>query len=114
MPVGVTGMIRTALLPETNSIRCAFIFGSYAAGSTTPESDIDLMIIGDITLRKIVSTLKPAQISREINPIVLSEREFRLKIGSHDHFFTSLIDSPKVYLIGDDNDFRRLIEARQA
>ena len=108
--VGVADVIKEALAPESKSIRCAFIFGSYATGDITSESDLDLLVIGDITLRRIVTALKPVQIGRELNPIVTSKQEFGARIASGDHFFTSLMNSAKIYLIGDDDELRKLAE----
>ncbi|MEN6371542.1 MAG: nucleotidyltransferase domain-containing protein [Armatimonadota bacterium] len=101
--VGVVDAIKEALQPEIKSIRTAFIFGSFATGEVRPESDIDLFIIGSITLRKLTSLLKSANVSRVINPIVMSEDEFNFRKNEDDHFITSLINSPKLFLIGDEN-----------
>ena len=42
--------IRAALMPFGASIQQAFIFGSMASGTDRPDSDVDLMVIGDASL----------------------------------------------------------------
>ncbi len=42
---------------SAEGIRCAFVFGSLAAGTANAESDIDLMVIGHIGLRKVCGLL---------------------------------------------------------
>jgi len=111
---GVADVIRDALLPEAATIRCAFVFGSFAENTIRSQSDVDLLIVGDITLRRVVSLLKNAEIGREINPIVLSEQEFASRMASGDHFFGALAEGPKIYLIGDDDELRRIAQGRQA
>jgi len=111
---GVADVIRDALLPEAAGIRCAFIFGSFAEGAVTPQSDVDLLIIGEVTLRRAVSLLKKVEIGREINPTVVSEEEFASRITSGDHFFDALVDGRKIYLIGDDRELRRVAQTGQA
>ena len=55
-----------------------YLFGSHAWGTPTEDSDVDLMVIGDIGLRDIAPRLRPAidSIGREINPVVMSPAGF--------------------------------------
>jgi len=50
-------------------IQMAFIFGSIAAGTESPESDIDLFIIGNTTLKVLSKKLSSVseRLSREVN-----------------------------------------------
>jgi len=94
------------------SIQLAFIFGSYAMNNVKSQSDIDLFIIGSIGLRDIISPLKKIQeeISREVNPHIFPRTEFRNKYIHGDHFLTNLKKSEKVFIIGTEDEFRKLVE----
>lgn len=110
--VSLGDSLRKVLMPEKDSIHTAFIFGSFATGGVTPESDVDIFIIGDITLRKVVSLLNSVDIRREINPVVVPSDEFRERVQAKDHFFTSVLDAPKIFLIGDENELAELAGIR--
>jgi hypothetical protein len=106
--VGLADELRKALLPEESSIQIAFIFGSFATGDFTSESDVDIFIIGDVSLRRIVSILSPVPIGREINPIVVPADEFCSRVETGDHFYSSVLSSQKIYLIGNDDELTKL------
>ena len=109
---GVAGVLRDSLKPLEGRIKTAFIFGSFAKGTETAESDVDVLIIGDVTFLEIVELLGPTldSIGREVNPSVYPVDEFIAKVSQGQHFLTSLIEEPKIFLIGDEDVFRRLVE----
>ncbi|HNY38841.1 MAG TPA: hypothetical protein PKJ41_00535 [Bryobacteraceae bacterium] len=112
---GVGGVLRAALASLAESIRIAFIYGSVAAGREGAESDIDLMIIGDrVPLEDVVASTYGAQqeLGREINPSVFGTEEFRNKLMSGHHFLSSVMTSPKIFLIGGDDELKRLAQQR--
>ena len=53
---------------KDKKIKFVFIFGSFAKGDYSRESDLDLMIIGDLKLSEVYNLLKPIEdkINREI------------------------------------------------
>jgi uncharacterized protein len=79
---GVGDVLREALAPLAGRIRVAFIYGSVARTEQRSGSDVDLMVIGDVSFGDVVSALETAQktLGREINPTVYSPAEFRPKI----------------------------------
>lgn len=52
---GLVGILGKAL--EDSAITVAFVFGSIAGGETRAESDVDLMVIGSIGLRRLTALL---------------------------------------------------------
>lgn len=102
-------ILKKALLRDSN-IKIAFIFGSIASGEETAESDVDLMVIGQIGLRKLSGLLAgvSGQINREINPYVLSQKEFIKRKVNKEHFITKVLESSKIFIIGNANDFRAM------
>lgn len=98
---GMNEVLKAAL--GTQDIRVAFVFGSLASGKENTESDVDLMLIGDISLRQTVKRLGNVaqQLGRELNPHVLTPKEFASKRKSGDHFVTTVLNAPKLFVIGD-------------
>lgn len=102
--VGAADAIQDALVPEADSITAAFIYGSLARGDMRPESDIDLFVVGSVTLRRLTALLKDVNVSRVINPTVMSNEEFRARLTENDHFVSTVMDSPKLFLTGDEDE----------
>ncbi|MCX5804001.1 MAG: nucleotidyltransferase domain-containing protein [Proteobacteria bacterium] len=114
--VGVGDALRSALSSLANRIYIAFIYGSFASGEEKKGSDVDLLVIGDITLREVVSSLSEAQhaIGREINPTVYPVEEFKKKIKEKHHFLSSVIHEPAIFLIGDIGELEKMAGKRLA
>lgn len=108
--VGISDVLKTALAPATEHIRVAFIFGSLAKGNERSDSDVDIIVIGDINFADVVSMLGHVQdtIGREINPIVYSPGEFRSKLMANNHFLKNIMKSSRYFLIGDEHELARL------
>lgn len=108
--VGIADVLRSALSSLESKIRMALIYGSFARGDETRRSDIDLLIIGDVVLKEVVSSLSLAQqtIGREINPAVYPVEEFKKKIKEKHHFLSSVIHEPAIFLIGDKGEFEKM------
>lgn len=107
---GVADVLRSALKPVHKKINAAFIFGSIASRTETRASDIDVMIIGDISFGDIVSLISPAQeiLGRDINPVVYAVQEFREKVMTDHHFVNSVLEGQKIFLIGDEDELNRI------
>ncbi len=105
---GLVEVIRKAL--KSADITVAFVFGSVAAGKETAHSDVDLMVIGNIGLRRLSSCLSEvsSQVAREINPHVMTEAEYRNRLKSKDHFATRVLSGPKLYVRGNANDIEAM------
>src|SRR5437763_406040 len=108
--VGVFEILRTALAPIAHRIVLAFIYGSVAKHEEGAMSDIDLMIVGEVTLEEVLEKLAAAEqaLSRPINPTIYSVAEFKSKLGSKSHFVNSVARSPKVFLLGDEDELKRI------
>jgi predicted nucleotidyltransferase len=92
-------------------IRVAFLFGSFATSEQNRESDIDLMAIGthdQLALEGDIPELEK-RVGREIQVISYSPDEWRKKFEERSHFVVSLMDAPKVYLIGDARELEKIV-----
>jgi len=105
---GLVEVLKSAL--DREGIEVAFIFGSLARSKERAESDVDLMVIGTIGLRSLSSRLAgvPEQIGREINPHALSIEEFRRRKQNGNHFLSNVLESPKLFIIGSENDLEAM------
>lgn len=100
-----------AALAGLTGIRLAFVFGSVAAGNAGAASDVDLLVIGTMGLRSLAPRLRPVAgtIGREINPHVMEPETFAAKARSGDAFAASVLTSPKLWLIGGDDELGTLV-----
>ena len=107
---GLGEMLRHALSVE--GVTYAFVFGSVAAETQKPESDIDLFVIGDIGLRALSKLLKEPMVKtgREINPHAMTEEEFGRRIREREHFVSRVMESPKLMIQGSEDELTRLGE----
>lgn len=107
---GVSDVLTLALKPLKKKIKLAFIYGSIAKGEETARSDIDLMVIGNAKFGDVVLAISKAEksLGREINPTVFPIEEFQSKLRERQHFLTAVIKSPKLMLIGSEDDIRKL------
>jgi DNA-binding transcriptional ArsR family regulator len=100
---GVADVLRDALSPLADPIRVAYIFGPMVSGEFDQYSDLNIMVVGDISFADVVRALAPLQetLSREIKPSVYLPEEFKAKIFEERDFFKTVLKSPKIFLIGD-------------
>jgi predicted nucleotidyltransferase len=107
---GVGDALRVALAPLAERIRAAFIYGSVARGAERRASDVDVMVIGEVSFAETADALGRAQeaIGREINSSVYPPEEFRAKLAAKHHFLRSVLKGEKIFLIGDERELARL------
>jgi len=108
--VGIGDTLHTALSSFNDRIRVALVYGSVARGEENQRSDIDLLVIGDIAFTEVVKALRSAQetLGREINPTVYPEEEFRSRVSEGHYFIQNVLNGPKIFVIGDEDDLKRL------
>ncbi len=91
-------------------VELAFIFGSIASAQDTVASDIDLMVIGTIGLRTLIAELSDFKsvIGRDVNPHVFTKEEFSNRKIDGEHFISTVISSPKLFIKGTENDLVKM------
>ncbi|NLC55949.1 MAG: ArsR family transcriptional regulator [Armatimonadetes bacterium] len=111
---GVAEVLREALVPLAERIRVAFVYGSIARGEERPGSDVDVMVIGDVSFGEVVSALYRCQenLGREVNPNVYPPDEWREKVAAGQGFVTTVLGEPKVFVVGDAGELGRLAPER--
>ena len=103
---GLVDVLADALEPLNEKLRSAFVYGSIASGNEQSDSDIDQMVIGTISPVELALPLRNARelLGREINPTVYSPAEFDRKRRAKDHFLMHVLEKPKLFVIGNQND----------
>ena len=101
---GLVEVFKSAL--DREGVEVAFVFGSLASSREKAASDVDLMVIGVVGLRTLSSWLAEVsdQIGREINPHTMTVEEFRRRKEKGDHFLSNVLEFPKLFIIGNEND----------
>jgi len=101
-------------LVKSDSIKIAFVYGSYAKGEESLSSDIDLLVIGNITLKELSRLLSKSksEIGREINYTVFKAGEFRKRIKQKDHFLNAVLKEKKLFIIGGKDELKTITESR--
>jgi len=98
------------VLRKNKKIKYALIFGSFARGDYSFESDIDLMVIGEIKLDSVIKIIKPVEekIRRDINPVVWKIEDFVEK--KKEGFVRDLFSKKIIMLKGDENELRKIVQ----
>jgi uncharacterized protein len=108
--IGTFQVLRTALEPLANRISLAFVYGSVARQEENAESDVDLMIVGDVTMEEVLQQLAEVEgtIGRPVNPTLYSATELQAKLTNGNHFLHSVIRGKKVFLVGEEDELRKM------
>ena len=103
--IGLVDRMQDAL-QQSSEIETAFVFGSIGRHDEKAQSDVDLMVIGNLGLKKLVSLLSglSEEIGREINPHVLTTKEFIDRKAKKEHFVSRVLQEQKLFIIGNEND----------
>jgi len=106
--VGIIAEI-TSALEKLTGVKSAFIYGSYARGEETADSDIDLMIVGDINLDKLDSLISNLEkkSGRTINYVAYDFKEFLNKQKRRDGFIVDVLEGKKIIIIGSENELKK-------
>lgn len=113
---GLADVLRDALVPLGKRVTLAFVYGSVAAGTERSGSDVDVMVLGSAGFADVSMAFADVQatLAREVNPTPMTTKDFVRKLVAGDGFARSVAASPRIWLIGGEDDFAELIAHRQA
>lgn len=109
---GLTEVLRNELellLPD--QLKLAFIYGSFSKQTDAATSDIDLMLIGDdLTYAEIFKLIENAEkiLNRKISPTFYTPQEWIRKRKEGSHFINQVIEQPKIFVIGTEDELKKL------
>jgi predicted nucleotidyltransferase len=92
------------------------IYGSFAKGSESSSSDIDMLIIGSVEEDSILKSTEKIErrIGRTINFVLWTEKEFETKIHDNITLIREILKTPIIMIIGDEYELKRTIEQRSS
>ena len=98
---------------KADEIRIAFIYGSFAKGEVSILSDIDLLVLGKTSAKKLSSLLtKPRkELGREINYAVYSVKEYKRRVKQKDHFLNAILKKEKIFIIGSEDELKEITQS---
>ena len=104
--IGLRDVLADALQPLGDLVKVVFVFGSMASANENSQSDVDVLVIGDVTFGQVVEALYDAQttLAREINPKVMTQAEWQSKRDQGNTFVKELVSKPKLFIVGAEHD----------
>jgi predicted nucleotidyltransferase len=110
--MGAAAAIHESLRPLERRIRAAFVFGSTARGEETAASDVDLMVVGDVSFAGAAEAVRKAEqrIGREVNLVVYPGEELKAKAQAGHHFVLEVLRGEKIFLIGGEGELGAVLE----
>jgi len=104
---GVAKELRDSL--SEIGVEVAFIYGSFANMKAGVDSDIDVFIIGEVDEDELIIKIGAIEkeLSREINYVLFTVKEFKEREKNKDPFIVNVLRESKIRLIGDMSDLRR-------
>ncbi len=112
--MGLTSLIQEALSDLGDRIKVAFVFGSMASGHQTAGSDLDVCILGEVSLLEVVKALSRVQetLQREVNPVVMTPKKFSDLSRKKDRFVTRVLSEPILFVKANKDELAELTEDR--
>jgi predicted nucleotidyltransferase len=107
--VALTEPLKESLEPIAKTIDTAFIYGSFAKGTDTAASDIDLMVIGDdLDYAGLFSAALDAEtkLGRKVSPTLLSHKDWIKKSNDPGSFVSKVRKLPKIFVIGSEKSLQ--------
>lgn len=110
--IGLTSLLQDALSDLGDKIEVAFVFGSMASGRQAAGSDLDICVLGEVSLREVVKALSPIQatLQREINPVVMTPQKFSDLSKKKDRFVTRVLSEPILFVKATRDELAELTE----
>ncbi|NKL77622.1 nucleotidyltransferase domain-containing protein [Rhizobium leguminosarum] len=97
---GMADVFMQELQPFRDRIEVAFIFGSIACGSDRPDSDVDLMVVGDIDVFELGPTLEKLQkvLGRAVDLNLHTPSEWQALAG--DRVIGAIMKEERIMVVG--------------
>jgi prevent-host-death family protein len=105
----VTMAVKEALKGHAENVNAAFIFGSFAMGTATRQSDIDMMVIGDDLDYSDLYTASQnveLKLGRKVNSTFMTPADWQRKASQKGSFVQKLKDRPKIFIVGSTKDLK--------
>lgn len=90
---------------ELGDIRYAFLTTAFARGRAAGTKDVDLLVIGKISLQRLQRLVAETEkeLGHEVNYTVMSREEFEFRKKRKDSFLAQLFRQGRIMLVGNEN-----------
>ncbi len=108
---GMAEVISHALLALDSQIDIAFVYGSIAKNTETTGSDVDLLVVSEsLAYADLMTVLINAEktLGRPVNPSIYTSEQIRNKLKENNAFITRIMEQPKIWIKGIENDIREI------
>jgi predicted nucleotidyltransferase len=107
-------LLADALTSFGDLIRIAFVFGSVARLEQVRDSDVDLMVLGDVRLKDLAAALHTPErtLGRTVNPVLFSPEKFREQYREGNPFLLDVVRKDKIFLKGSRDKLTELVADR--
>lgn len=105
--LGMTAVLKQALLPLAERVHAAFVYGSVAKGHAHSYSDVDLMIVSDdLDYATVYAALALAEstLGRSVNPSLMTLGQWRSKRAEPDGFVSRIAQQSREFILGCADD----------
>ncbi len=102
---GLGDIIRKSL-SKIRGIELAFLYGSFAKGEEHAGSDVDLMVVGDVSegeLNRSISRIEK-KVGKDVNYSVYERKEVVDRWERRDDFIRTVFTEPHILIIGSETD----------
>jgi predicted nucleotidyltransferase len=112
---GIIPMLRDAV-KRSKGLKLGFIYGSLARGEEGARSDVDVMLVGDLSTMELNPRLRGVEVAvgRQINPTVFSFEEFVRKLVESNHFLRTVLRNKKIMLVGTEDELEEIARRAEA
>jgi predicted nucleotidyltransferase len=92
------------------AVDLAFVYGSVARSDERSSSDVNLLIVGGVSLRELTPALREAEdkLNRPVNASVYTRREFAQKIKAGNHFLGAVLGGERLFIVGGESELAEI------
>ena len=104
-------VLADAIDEAASNVKMAFIFGSAARLTQNLDSDVDLFLVGDVSLKQLAGPLDRAQatLGRQVNPVIYDTETLNTKYHEGNPFLQDVVRREKIFLKGNENELRDMV-----
>lgn len=91
---------------KLGKIKFAMMATRFAKNVSSANDEVDLLVVGQITLPELQALIANEQLNREreINYSFMDEAEFQFRVRRRDPFILKVLVQPKIMLLGSEED----------
>lgn len=114
---GAAAVVRRELALLAPRVAVAVVFGSAASGNLRAASDVDLLVLSDdLGIKDLAGAIRRAgqALGRDVNVNLYRRDEWRRRLREDHPFPRSVLEAPRIVLMGDGRELERVAEDRMA